>query len=305
MNADRLLAQYERIAAAPDAIARLRRFVLDLAVRGKLVEQDAGDEPASELLKRIAAEPRNVIVGGGIFAYANALPCSLAWEAFGEANGARSAQEMRARIARYRRIDPTDRSDFDIGCRILTQPFFFDERDWIAMPPSWSPNIVSFKTYNRGDAEGLALWEAVNDRLARPEFAGMAAIRRVMVATLVPVLASSAMKAQMASGAVVFGFGFAGNMTSLILAVREAVPASHVGRSTGIVGMIAWLGMGAGGNVSGWLYDVTGSHAASFALAAAAGAANLVTLVVLARNRIAPPVAWRGPAAPLVSGETR
>ena len=34
--------------------------------------------------------PRNVIVGGGIFAYANALPWSLAWEAFGEANGARS-----------------------------------------------------------------------------------------------------------------------------------------------------------------------------------------------------------------------
>jgi putative restriction endonuclease len=32
--------------------------------------------------------PRNFIVGGGIFAYANTLPCSLAWEAFGEANGA-------------------------------------------------------------------------------------------------------------------------------------------------------------------------------------------------------------------------
>src|SRR5450432_3929127 len=46
--------------------------------------------------------PRNFIVGGGIFAYANALPCSLAWEAFREANGARSAQEMRARIGRYR-----------------------------------------------------------------------------------------------------------------------------------------------------------------------------------------------------------
>jgi putative restriction endonuclease len=81
---------------------------------------------------------------------------------------------MRARIARYRRTDPNDRSDFEIGCRILTQPFFFDEGDWIAMPPSWSANIVSFKTYNTGDAEGLALWEAVNDRLARPEFAGMA-----------------------------------------------------------------------------------------------------------------------------------
>ena len=44
------------VAEAPDAIARLRRFVLDLAVRGKLVEQDPADEPAAELLKRIAAE---------------------------------------------------------------------------------------------------------------------------------------------------------------------------------------------------------------------------------------------------------
>jgi putative restriction endonuclease len=34
---------------------------------------------------------RNVIGGGGVFAYANTLPCSLAWEAFRETNGARSA----------------------------------------------------------------------------------------------------------------------------------------------------------------------------------------------------------------------
>ena len=58
MNADRLLAHYERIADAPDAVPRLRRFVLDLAVRGKLVEQDPNDEPAAELLKRIAKERR-------------------------------------------------------------------------------------------------------------------------------------------------------------------------------------------------------------------------------------------------------
>ena len=56
MNADRLLAHFERIVDAPDAVPRLRRFILDLAVRGKLVEQDPKDEPASELLKRIAAE---------------------------------------------------------------------------------------------------------------------------------------------------------------------------------------------------------------------------------------------------------
>jgi type I restriction enzyme S subunit len=56
MKVVRLLAHYERIADAPHAIVRLRRFILDLAVRGKLVPQDASDEPASELLKRIAKE---------------------------------------------------------------------------------------------------------------------------------------------------------------------------------------------------------------------------------------------------------
>ncbi len=129
---------------------------------------------AGELFLFKLHAPRNLIVGGGIFAYANALPCSLAWAAFGEANGARSAQEMRARIARYRRADPNDRSDFAIGCRILTQPFFFEEPDWIPLPPSWSPNIVSFKTYNTADAEGLSLWESVHERLNRQHIGGIA-----------------------------------------------------------------------------------------------------------------------------------
>ena len=66
MNAERLLAHYERIADAPDAIPRLRRFVLDLAVRGKLVPQDPNDEPASELLKRIAAEKARLVKAGEI-----------------------------------------------------------------------------------------------------------------------------------------------------------------------------------------------------------------------------------------------
>jgi type I restriction enzyme S subunit len=66
MNAERLLAHYEQIADAPDAIARLRRFVLDLAVRGKLMPQDANDEPASELLKRIAKEKARLVKAGKI-----------------------------------------------------------------------------------------------------------------------------------------------------------------------------------------------------------------------------------------------
>ncbi len=130
-------------------------------------------QPGELFLFKLHA-PRNVIVGGGIFAYANTMPCSLAWEAFGAANGAQSALQMRARIAHYRRADPADRSDFAIGCRILTQPFFFDESDWIAVPSSWARNIVSFKTYTTADSEGLALWEAVGDRMDRRLVSGMA-----------------------------------------------------------------------------------------------------------------------------------
>ncbi|MCY4107925.1 MAG: restriction endonuclease subunit S, partial [Chloroflexi bacterium] len=50
MNADRLLALYDRVAEAPDAVTRLRRFVLDLAVRGKLVEQNPNDIPTTSIL---------------------------------------------------------------------------------------------------------------------------------------------------------------------------------------------------------------------------------------------------------------
>ncbi|WP_417839061.1 restriction endonuclease subunit S [Tritonibacter scottomollicae] len=66
MNAERLLEVYEQISEAPDAIARLRRFVLDLAVRGKLVEQDAADEPASQLLEQIAVEKAKLVSSGHI-----------------------------------------------------------------------------------------------------------------------------------------------------------------------------------------------------------------------------------------------
>lgn len=65
-SANRLLELYDRISDAEDTIPRLRRFVLDLAVRGKLVDQDAGDEPASELLKRIAQEKARLVKAGEI-----------------------------------------------------------------------------------------------------------------------------------------------------------------------------------------------------------------------------------------------
>ena len=46
----------DSFAEAPEGVAKLRAFVLDLAVRGKLVEQDENEEPASELLQKVKAE---------------------------------------------------------------------------------------------------------------------------------------------------------------------------------------------------------------------------------------------------------
>jgi type I restriction enzyme S subunit len=94
MNAERLLQHYERIADAPDAITRLRRFILDLAVRGKLVPQDPRDEPASELLQRTAAEKARLAKSGQIrkskaqplkmASPPYGIPQSWAWTALGD-----------------------------------------------------------------------------------------------------------------------------------------------------------------------------------------------------------------------------
>lgn len=56
MNAERLLAHYERISEAPDAVERLRRFIRELAVRGALVSENLSDGPSSALLKEVSAE---------------------------------------------------------------------------------------------------------------------------------------------------------------------------------------------------------------------------------------------------------
>ncbi len=66
MRPDLLLHHFDCLAEAPDAIPRLRRFILDLAVRGKLVEQDPRDEPVSKLLKRIQAEKERLVKTGEI-----------------------------------------------------------------------------------------------------------------------------------------------------------------------------------------------------------------------------------------------
>lgn len=141
-------------------------------------------QPGELFLFKLHA-PYNVIVGGGVFTYANTMPCSLAWQAFGPANGTASLTEMRARIIKYRR-DTENRGDFVIRCRILTLPFFFEERDWLPVPASWSPNIVTFKTYSTDDPEGASLWDAIQERIVQvPQFAEIGDYSRYGTPTLI------------------------------------------------------------------------------------------------------------------------
>lgn len=126
--------------------------------------------------------PNNFIVGGGLFGHASIVPISLAWEAFGEMNGATSLEEMRRRVARYRRELPDDRTDYPIGCRILEQPFFwplFWPRDlWLPIVDRWFLNIVVGKTFDAERADGsVSLGRRARAARCAPRFAAWSARR--------------------------------------------------------------------------------------------------------------------------------
>jgi putative restriction endonuclease len=102
--------------------------------------------------------PLNKIVGYGIFAFSNLLPLSLAWDSFGNKNGANSLTEMRRMIGKLKPQKFSLETDYTIGCILLEQPFFFPETEWISAPSDWSPNIVQGKTYDLSVEPGRSLW---------------------------------------------------------------------------------------------------------------------------------------------------
>ncbi|WP_017212380.1 restriction endonuclease subunit S [Clostridium beijerinckii] len=61
-----ILEQFKTIFDRPEKVKKLREVILDLAVRGKLVEQDPNDEPASVLLERIRDEKDRLVKEGKI-----------------------------------------------------------------------------------------------------------------------------------------------------------------------------------------------------------------------------------------------
>jgi putative restriction endonuclease len=106
--------------------------------------------------------PINKIVGYGFFAHSTLLPISLAWESFDIKNGTKNLMEMRERVGKLRHQRELTFNDYRIGCILLEQPFFFDEKDWLPAPPDWKPSIVQGKKYDLTNGYGLSLWNQLH-----------------------------------------------------------------------------------------------------------------------------------------------
>ncbi|MFO1245205.1 MAG: HNH endonuclease [Ramlibacter sp.] len=102
--------------------------------------------------------PHNHIAGGGFFLGTSTLPLSLAWEVFGQKNGAASLEEFRSLIEPLMK---TRNRDPEIGCTLLANPFFISAFDWIKDPPSWAGSIVRGKTYDSTAEDGSQIWAKV------------------------------------------------------------------------------------------------------------------------------------------------
>jgi len=133
-------------------------------------------QPGDLFLFKLHA-PRHFIVGGGFFAHWARLPVNLAWDAFGPKNGAPTLQDVRTRLAKYRKVEENPREDYTIGCSLLEQPFFLDEADWIPAPADWKRNIVRGKSYDSSSGDGLRLWQRVTDAVQ---------VRSALASTLEP-----------------------------------------------------------------------------------------------------------------------
>ena len=81
--------------------------------------------------------------------------------------------------------------------------------------------------------------------------------------------------------AIIYGFGYAGVMTGILISARVLTPASKRASVLGIVLFFAYLGHGIGGYQGGYFFDLTGNYTLTYANAAMAGILNLILVGAL------------------------
>lgn len=93
---------------------------------------------------------------------------------------------------------------------------------------------------------------------------------------------------------IVYGFAYAGVMTSVLVSARALTPPARRGAMMGIILAFAWIGHAFGGYQGAATFDLTGSYTTAFAIGSAAGVLNLalvMTLLLLSRRRSLPAAA--------------
>lgn len=110
--------------------------------------------------------PDNRVVGGGYFSGFAGLRLSEAWRFFGPANGTSSVDEMRTRIAKYRREPLAPGDDPQIGCVFIRDVTFFAPAEHSDAPPDFAPNIVQGKGYDLDREDYASYFAPLMARLA-------------------------------------------------------------------------------------------------------------------------------------------
>jgi len=115
---------------------------------------------------KLRSEHGSPIVGFGHFSWRTRLPAWMAWETFGEGNGAPNRSSMLSRIARLRKDRETDLTGkYEIGCLVLADPVFFPETLWVRPPADMSPNVQRGKGYDIAVGEGRRIYLECRDRV--------------------------------------------------------------------------------------------------------------------------------------------
>ena len=79
--------------------------------------------------------------------------------------------------------------------------------------------------------------------------------------------------------AAFFGFTYSGVMSSILVTTRMVVSAKFAGRANSLGSFFGWTGMGMGGFLGGYFFDLYGDYFWSFAFASFMGAINLLVLL--------------------------
>lgn len=59
-------------------------------------------------------------------------------------------------------------NEFEIGCTVLSNPFFLAQEEWLENPPGWAGSIVRGKMYESNDSDGSVIWKHVSENFTYP-----------------------------------------------------------------------------------------------------------------------------------------